>query len=171
MSESQPTSTRPYLLRALYEWCGDNGFTPHVAVAVDDSVVVPREFVKDGEIVLNVSQEAAHGLRIDNDALTFKARFSGVARDIYVPVGRVIALFARENGQGMGFPPEDTPVFEADDDAAAPKPAMQLVSDAGASADEAEAKPEAATPAEDENRPTDDDPRPGGGKPALRRVK
>lgn len=105
----QPTSTRPYLLRALYEWCTDNGFTPHVAVAVDDSVVVPREFVQDGQIVLNIGMDSTNALRIDNDALAFQARFGGVARDLYVPVGRVIALFARENGQGMTFQPEETP--------------------------------------------------------------
>ena len=159
--ESQPSSTRPYLLRALYEWCNDNGFTPHVAVSVDDSVVVPREFVKDGEIVLNISQDAAHGLRIDTDAVTFKARFSGTPRDIYVPVGRVIALFARENGQGMAFPAEDTPEF--DEDAAQSdseiKPAMQLVSASELDADV-------------ENAPAPDDgPKPTGGKPALRRIK
>ncbi|ARU06917.1 ClpXP protease specificity-enhancing factor [Comamonas serinivorans] len=169
MDPSQPTSTRPYLLRALYEWCGDNGLTPHVAVAVDDTVVVPHEFVKDGEIVLNISQDAAHGLRIDNDAVTFKARFSGVARDIYVPVGRVIALFARENGQGMGFPPEDTPVYEGDD-AADAKPAMQLVTSTEEQAPEASGS-DTRTDGTGEAEPADPDPKPGGGKPTLRRIK
>jgi stringent starvation protein B len=98
------TSTRPYLLRALYEWCADNGFTPFIAVAVDASVSVPQEFVRDGEIVLNISMDATSGLLIGNDALEFKGRFGGVARDIYVPVGRVLAIYARENGQGMAFP-------------------------------------------------------------------
>lgn len=97
-------STRPYLIRALYEWCTDNGLTPYVAVAVDDSVVVPREYVRDGEIVLNISFDATSALKLGNEAIEFKARFAGVARDIMVPVGRVMAVYARENGQGMAFP-------------------------------------------------------------------
>lgn len=97
-------STRPYLIRALYEWCADNGFTPFVAVSVDATVDVPQEYVRDGEIVLNVSMEATSGLLIGNEAIEFKGRFGGVARDIYVPVGRVLAIYARENGQGMAFP-------------------------------------------------------------------
>ena len=98
------TSTRPYLIRALYEWCTDNGFTPYAAVAVDESVQVPREYVKDGEIVLNLSFDATSSLKLGNDFIEFKARFAGTARDIMVPVSRVIALYARENGQGMVFP-------------------------------------------------------------------
>lgn len=98
------TSTRPYLIRALYEWCADNGFTPFIAVSVDPSVRVPQEYVRDGEIVLNVSMDATSGLLIGNDAVEFKGRFGGVARDIYVPIGRVLAIYARENGQGMAFP-------------------------------------------------------------------
>lgn len=101
--ESVP-STRPYLVRALYEWCTDNGFTPYVAVLVDDSVQVPREYVKDGEIVLNVSFDATQRLELTNDFISFKARFGGVARDIHVPMERVVAIYARENGQGMAFP-------------------------------------------------------------------
>ena len=98
------SSTRPYLIRALHEWCGDNGFTPYVAVSVDEGVQVPREFVKNGEIVLNVSLDATSNLRLGNDFIEFKARFGGVPRDILVPVGRVLAIYARENGQGMAFP-------------------------------------------------------------------
>ena len=98
------TSTRPYLIRALYEWCTDNGFTPYVAVAVDDSVQVPREYVKDGEIVLNVSFDATSSLKLGNEFIEFKARFAGTPREIMVPVGQVLAIFARENGQGMAFP-------------------------------------------------------------------
>ena len=97
-------STRPYLVRALYEWCTDNGFTPYVAVLVDDSVQVPREYVKDGEIVLNISFDATQRLELTNDFIRFKARFGGVARDIHVPMDRVVAIYARENGQGMAFP-------------------------------------------------------------------
>jgi len=102
---SSSASTRPYLLRALHEWCTDNGFTPYVTVSVDDSVKVPRDFVRNGEIVLNVSYDATGGLTLGNDYITFQARFGGVARDIVIPVGRVSAIYARENGQGMAFPP------------------------------------------------------------------
>lgn len=100
----ETTSTRPYLIRALYEWCTDNGFTPYLAVAVDDSVQVPREYVKDGEIVLNISFDATSSLKLGNDFIEFKGRFAGTARDIMVPVCQVIAIYARENGQGMAFP-------------------------------------------------------------------
>ena len=98
------TSTRPYLIRALYEWCTDNGFTPYVAVLVDESVQVPKEYVKDGEIVLNISFDATSSLKLGNDFIEFSARFAGTAREIMVPVERVIAIYARENGQGMAFP-------------------------------------------------------------------
>lgn len=98
------SSTRPYLIRALYEWCTDNGFTPYIAVAVDDSVQVPREYVKDGQIVLNLSFDATSSLQLGNDYIEFKARFAGTAREIMVPVNQVSAIYARENGQGMAFP-------------------------------------------------------------------
>ena len=97
-------STRPYLIRALYEWCTDNGFTPYVAVLVDDTVRVPNEYVKDGEIVLNISFDATSSLKLGNEYIEFKARFAGTAREIMVPINRVIAIYARENGQGMAFP-------------------------------------------------------------------
>lgn len=100
----ESSSTRPYLIRAMYEWCTDNGFTPYVAVQVDDTVQVPREYVKNGEIVLNVSFDATSSLKLGNEFIEFKARFAGSAREIVVPVGRVIAIYARENGQGMAFP-------------------------------------------------------------------
>ena len=100
----EATPTRPYLIRALYEWCTDNGFTPYVAVQVDDTVQVPREYVKDGEIVLNISFDATSSLKLGNAFIEFSARFAGTAREIMVPVDRVIAIYARENGQGMAFP-------------------------------------------------------------------
>jgi stringent starvation protein B len=96
-------STKPYLIRAIHEWCTDAGYTPYVAVAVDGSVRVPLEFVKNGEIVLNVSSLATSRLKLDNEAISFQARFGGVARDVYVPIDRVLAVYARENGQGMAF--------------------------------------------------------------------
>ena len=101
---SSGSSTRPYLIRALHDWCTDNGFTPYVAVFVDRSVQVPLEYVKNSEIVLNIGFEATSGLRLGNDAIEFKARFGGVARDIVVPIDHVVAIYARENGQGMAFP-------------------------------------------------------------------
>ena len=97
------TSTKPYLLRALYEWCTDNGYTPYIVVSVDSRTRVPMEFVKNGEIVLNVSFEATGNLKMDNDFIHFKARFGGIAREIEVPVDNVSAIYARENGQGMAF--------------------------------------------------------------------
>jgi stringent starvation protein B len=103
-TEGQGSSTRPYLIRALHDWCTDNGFTPYVAVFVDDTVQVPREYVKNHEIVLNVGFDATSSLRLGNEFIEFKARFGGVARDIVVPVDHVIAIYARENGQGMAFP-------------------------------------------------------------------
>lgn len=101
-------STKPYLLRALWEWCNENGFTPYMTVSVDDHCRVPQEFVKNGEIVLNVDMEATRNLALKNEAVTFQARFGGVIRDIYVPMTRVTALYARENGVGLGFPVEAT---------------------------------------------------------------
>ncbi len=107
--ENQGTSTRPYLLRALHDWCTDNGFTPYIAVFVDSSVQVPMEYVKNNEIVLNVGFEATTALKLGNEFVEFKARFGGSSREIVVPVGHVVAIYARENGQGMAFPvPTDT---------------------------------------------------------------
>jgi stringent starvation protein B len=96
-------STKPYMLRAIYEWCTDSGFTPYLAVKVDAATTVPMEYVKKGEIVLNISYGATSGLKIDNDAVHFRARFGGVSREIYVPVHNVLAIYANENGQGMAF--------------------------------------------------------------------
>jgi len=98
------TSTRPYLIRAIFEWCVDQGFTPYLVVLVDERVTAPKEFVKNGEIILNISPDATGGLKLGNEWIEFKARFGGVARDILVPVDQVIAVYARENGQGMSFP-------------------------------------------------------------------
>lgn len=110
------TSTKPYLVRALYEWCCDNGYTPYLAVSVDGDTIVPRQYVRNGEIVLNVSPAATHQLLIGNDRIEFQARFSGVAQTLSIPVGNVTAIYARETGHGMAFevtrapaqPPIDT---------------------------------------------------------------
>lgn len=96
---------KPYLIRAIHEWCTDQGYTPYLAVAVDAYTQVPREHVRDGQIVLNVSLGATHQLTLGNDEITFSARFNGVARPLLVPVANVAAIYARENGQGMAFEP------------------------------------------------------------------
>ena len=141
--ESQGSSTRPYLIRALHDWCTDNGFTPYLAVHVDETVDVPLEYVKNNEIVLNVGFEATSGLQLGNDLIEFKARFGGVARDICVPVDHVVAIYARENGQGMAFP-----VSDADSSAAVPESVH--------------------APEDDGDVPP---PAPAGPRPALKRVK
>lgn len=96
-------STKPYLLRALYEWCLDQSFTPYVAVVVDERTTVPQAYIKDGQIVLNIGPEAAHQLVIGNERVTLSARFSGVAHNLSIPIDRVAAIYARENGHGMAF--------------------------------------------------------------------
>lgn len=95
--------TKPYLIRAIHEWCCDNGFTPYIAVLVDQHTRVPKEFVRDGQIVLNVGYDASNNLSIGNEQITFQARFGGVARDLLVPISNVAAIYARENGAGMAF--------------------------------------------------------------------
>jgi stringent starvation protein B len=110
MNALESPSTRPYLIRAMYEWCTDHSFTPYVAVKVDGSVQVPREFVQGGEIVLNISFDATSSLQLGNEFIEFKARFGGKPCDIMVPIHRVMAIYARENGQGMSFPVSDSPL-------------------------------------------------------------
>ena len=174
-AESQGSSTRPYLIRALHDWCTDNGYTPYVAVFVDRSVQVPMEYVKNSEIVLNIGFEATSGLRLGNDTIEFKARFGGVARDIVVPIDHVVAIYARENGQGMAFPApqaeggegQPTPIE------ARPEPGRGLRL---ASTDEAPTAP----PSGPRLLPSEPDPKdpapeppasPGGSRPSLKRVK
>ena len=115
------TSTRPYLIRALHDWCTDNGFTPYIAVFVDEHVRVPKEYVKNNEIVLNVGFEATSALKLGNELIEFKARFGGSSREIAVPIDHVVAIYARENGQGMAFPmPSEAAVGGATGSAADP---------------------------------------------------
>ena len=97
-------SNKPYLIRALHQWCTDFGFTPFIVVFVDSRVEVPMEFVKNDEIILNLSLEACHQLQMENDWISFQARFGGIPRKIMVPVSHVLAIYARDNGQGMSFP-------------------------------------------------------------------
>jgi stringent starvation protein B len=170
-------STKPYLLRAIYEWCTDSGHTPYLAVKVDASTTVPMEYVRKGEIILNISYGATSGLKMDNDAITFRARFSGVSRELYIPVQNVLAIYANENGQGMAFDVNttaaDQPAPSAPTLAAAPAP----VSDAAPSDVPAPAPGLAAVPAKpaasEVSHPTDGDNEPPkkGGRPTLTRIK
>ena len=96
-------STKPYFIRAIYEWCSDCGYTPYLSVRVDDRTRIPMEFVKNGEIVLNVSLNATRNLTINNELIQFSARFNGVSREVSIPVDRIQGIFARENGQGAFF--------------------------------------------------------------------
>jgi stringent starvation protein B len=170
MNAIESTSTRPYLIRALYEWCTDNGFTPYVAVLVDDSVQVPREYVKNGEIVLNISFDATSSLKLGNDFIEFKARFAGTAREIMVPVNRVIAIYARENGQGMAFPVPVAGTGEAEPGKPSPLTSVP------AAPHEPESKvvqlvtPE-GSPAQTSAPDTEPPKPPSGPRPALKRVK
>lgn len=97
------TSTKPYLLRALYEWCLDNNQTPHIVAWVNEHTRVPMQYVRENEIVLNIGTTASHNLTIDNDWVHFSARFAGVSHEIWIPVGHIISIFSRESGEGMGF--------------------------------------------------------------------
>ena len=104
-------SSRPYLIRALYEWIEDNGLTPYILVdATGSEVDVPRKFIDNGRIILNISYDATHNLVLGDESVSFNARFSGSATDVSVPISNVLAIYARENGQGMMFgDQEDTP--------------------------------------------------------------
>ena len=147
--------TKPYLLRALFEWCVDNGYTPHLAVKVDSRTQVPSEYVKSGEITLNISPNAVHKLQMGNELIEFSARFGGVARQISLPLTNVYALYARETGHGMTF------------DIEGPKASVQAKAESEiASNSRAPALPApVATTPEPPKKPS------GGGKPTLRRIK
>lgn len=185
------TSTKPYLIRAIHEWCSDNGFTPYLAVAVDHRTEVPMEYVKAGEIVLNVSLGATNRLALGNDLISFQARFGGVAREISVPIDCISAIYARENGHGMAF---DVPKAMANPDAASESPSstataavagspFSLVNSAapepGPSPDAQGLTPvsgaENAGSGQDGSVPPPDDPPAGGsprsGRPHLTRIK
>jgi stringent starvation protein B len=110
---AQLIPTKPYMLRAMHEWCVDNNLTPHLVVAVDSRTRVPMAYVKDGEIVLNINYSATKDLHMDNESVVFSARFGGVSQNIYVPMDAVRGIFARENGQGMFFELEDAADAEA----------------------------------------------------------
>ena len=164
MNAIDSTSTRPYLIRALYEWCTDNGLTPYVAVAVDDTVQVPREYVKNNEIVLNISFDATSSLKLGNDFIEFKARFAGSSRDIMVPIVRVIAIYARENGQGMAFPMGAQP-HENAPPASSSLVALSSVAPPAVAA--SDSKVVQLVPGDDSEPPKP----PTGSRPSLKRIK
>ncbi len=166
-------TTKPYLVRAIHEWCTDQGLTPYLGVAVDASVEVPMGYVSNGQIVLNVSYGATDGLKIDHDLITFKGRFNGQVKDIMVPIARVIAVYAKENGQGMAFEPTEAvfPDISVVEPKGAARPAVvSLVTrDSGSSRDKLTASELAGvTPPQDTDEPPPPEPPRGGG---LRRVK
>jgi len=161
-SESPGMSTRPYLLRALHDWCTDNGYTPYIAVHVDSTVQVPMEYVKNNEIVLNIGFEATSALKLGNEFVEFKARFGGVSREIIVPIDHVVAIYARENGQGMAFPPMPTETGAAPRQPAGAR-GLRLASTGPDAGDDQDA------PDPDDDTP--DPGAPGGRRPALKRIK
>jgi stringent starvation protein B len=121
-------STKPYLVRALHEWCHENGFTPYLTVLANEHAKVPKEFVKEGQITLNVSHEATNQFAIQNDAVSFSARFAGAVREIWFPTANILAIYARENGVGMAFqaekytPPDPLSSFEIEGSSAKSAP-------------------------------------------------
>ena len=126
MTMSQMTSSRPYLIRAMYQWIADNGMTPHLLIdAEQDDVIVPAEHIQNGKIILNIAPMAISSLVLGDDEITFSARFSGQSMGIYIPVGAVLAIYAKENGQGMMFTDDDSAVSADDGDGepASAKPA------------------------------------------------
>lgn len=151
MTETGPTMTshRPYLLRALYEWIADNGMTPHLLVdATRPGVQVPPHAIQDGRVVLNIADRAVAGLEMDNEQISFSARFGGVSQGVRVPVQAVLAIYARENGQGMALP-EDPVADDSDAEAGSPdaappapgRPGLSAVPDSGSARDEGGAAP------------------------------
>ncbi|HEY9103865.1 ClpXP protease specificity-enhancing factor [Chitinimonas sp.] len=163
----KPVPIKPYLMRAIHEWCSDHGYTPYLVVAVRDKMQVPMEFVKNGEITLNVSYNATRNLQLRDDYVHFSARFNGVSRDIVVPVGAVVSLFARETGEGMAWEPDFTEPEQGEDESVV---SLRPVS---APAELVEVKPlestesPASEPGDDEKPPTP----PAGGRSHLRVVK
>ena len=152
--------TKPYLLRALYEWCVDNGYTPHLGVKTDAHTRVPAAHVRNGEITLNISPTAVHRLQVGNELIEFSARFAGVANQISVPIGNVYAIYARETGHGMTF------------DVEAPKPAVQATAEGEPASPSGALLPAAkqdAAPSDSSEPPRPPESR--GGRPTLRRVK
>jgi stringent starvation protein B len=149
---AEPTPTKPYLMRAIYEWCVDNGLTPYISVVVDSRTRVPMEYVRDGEIVLNIGPLATSRMQMGNEFIECSARFSGSSKELHIPVSAVAAIYARENGHGMTFETES-------------KDARGV--EVGPVSQEGESDAQDTQSGEGPPKP----PRGSGGKPTLRRVK
>jgi stringent starvation protein B len=143
-------STKPYMIRAIYEWCADCGYTPYLSIKVDQQTRVPLEYVKNGEIVLSISQQATRNLTIGNDVIQFSARFNGASREIAVPIYAVQGVFARETGRGAFFEPE--PPVEAPSGTSA-SPVLQSVPVATPPVDSAEPAPDSSATEPDSPTP------------------
>lgn len=156
-----PISTKPYMLRAIYEWCVDNNYTPYIAVFVDNRVQIPAGFANDDEIVLNISSQATNALELGNEWLVFSARFSGVARKLEIPIENILAIYAQENGQGMAFPVEKSEKSSAAEKTAAKRtPAAPLSLVSAAEQDDAAKLSNNSLP-----------PPPTGSRPTLKLIK
>jgi len=167
----QEISTKPYLLRALYEWCTDNGFTPHIAVRVDNGTRVPRQFVRNDEIVLNISFEATSQLQMGNEWIEFSARFSGKSHKIEVQVANVLAIYARENGQGMAFPVDSAAIGAAPDVSGEGGPRSSELGPEESGAERIEHRETTASTRGDDESPPDDDGSKSPGRGHLKVVK
>ncbi|WP_040727948.1 ClpXP protease specificity-enhancing factor [Thiomicrorhabdus sp. Kp2] len=138
-------SNRPYLIRAIYDWIVDNQWTPHMQIDANyPGAQVPMEYVQEGVIVLNMHPSAVVSLSLDNDLFAFKARFQGIERSIYFPPEAVLACFARENGQGMPFPPEPYPEGYEEQEDMENKPALKTVETSAKSTDSTDKKPKSS---------------------------
>lgn len=167
---SQPdVSTRPYLIRAIYEWCADQGFTPYLVVLADDTVRVPQQYVQDGQITLNVSATATSGLKMGNDWIEFSARFGGVPHEIMVPVDHVLAIYARENGQGMAFASRNDEL--ADEDLSDEDLDDELLDEELAPTIQLVRQDASVDPGPDNDSPPPKPPKGRGGAGRLKRVK
>ncbi len=166
---SEP-STKPYLIRAIYEWCTDSGYTPFLAVHVDATTRVPQEFVKNNEIVLNISALATSKLQIGNDLVEFQARFGGKARTISVPITNVSAIYARENGHGMAFDLADVATGRGHEPPALPAPATTVAVEEAPSEREASKSREVLKVVQPDERPEPPTDGPKG-RPRLTIVK
>lgn len=158
------TSTKPYLIRAIWQWCIDNGQTPHIVVEVDEHTQVPAGFVKDGQITLNIGLDATHQLDIGNEYISFQARFGGVAQQLFVPIGRVAAVYSRESQEGMGFEVEEAAetAMSANTTTAPAEPVPVI----------AAVTPDTApVEAKDTDEPPPSTPSPAGGRPRFTVVK
>lgn len=157
----QESSTKPYLIRALHEWCTDNGYTPHIVVTVDANTVVPAAHIHDGQITLNIGTLATNRLTLGNEYIEFQTRFGGVTEDIFVPVAAVAAIYARETGAGMGFDVVESAPYPG-------KGASQETGVPAAPGAGLKSGPGSAKPSDDDDTPSgDDDPK----RPRLKIVK